>query len=143
MFKRTIKMNLKSIFSKVDKQQSLDLEEVVYLLKTKGSELDDLFNYADSFRKKYVGDDIYFRGIIEFSNYCKKNCSYCGIKGKNKTQKRYRLSDEEILSVCKKMEKNNQTTVVLQSGEDPYYNLDIENTSYNILNSVQCNQTYL
>ena len=58
---------------------------------------------------------------MEFSNFCVKNCYYCGIYSSNKKVKRYRIPDEEILDVCRDMEKSGQTTVVLQSGEDPFY----------------------
>ncbi len=84
-------------------------------------ETDYLYKQADLMRKEKMGDEIYLRGIVEFSNYCVKDCNYCGIRRSNKQVTRYRLTLEDILTVCKKMETVKQTTVVLQSGEDSYY----------------------
>ncbi|MBU0570520.1 MAG: hypothetical protein KJ995_03970, partial [Candidatus Omnitrophica bacterium] len=56
-----------------------------------------LYRKADSVREQYVGNDIYLRGIVEFSNYCGKNCNYCGIRGANAAVERYRMTQEEIV----------------------------------------------
>ena len=76
---------------------------------------------ADSVRKKYYGTDVYLRGLIEFTNYCKNDCFYCGIRSGNKTLDRYRLSEEEILSCCETGYTLGYRTFVLQGGEDPWY----------------------
>jgi biotin synthase len=114
-------MNINTIFSNIDENKLITLPEIIFLLNTQGQELDELYKKADKIRKENVGDEIFLRGIIEFSNYCKKDCNYCGIRKSNKNIFRYRLPDEEILDVCRSAEKANITTVVLQSGEDPYY----------------------
>lgn len=75
-------------------------------------------------RKKYYGDKVYIRGLIEFTNYCKNNCYYCGIRRGNPVVKRYRLSEEEILSCCDNGYGLGFRTFVLQGGEDPYYTDD-------------------
>lgn len=75
-------------------------------------------------RKKYYGDKVYIRGLIEFTNYCKNNCYYCGIRRGNPVVKRYRLSEEEILSCCENGYGLGFRTFVLQGGEDPYYTDD-------------------
>ena len=75
-------------------------------------------------RKKYYGDKVYIRGLIEFTNYCKNNCYYCGIRRGNPNVKRYRLSEEEILSCCENGYGLGFRTFVLQGGEDPFYTDD-------------------
>lgn len=85
----------------------------------------DLFAAADAIRKEYYGKKVFFRGLIEFSSYCKNNCYYCGINGRNKKAVRYRLSPKEILECCEKGYALGFRTFVLQSGEDLYYTDDI------------------
>lgn len=79
---------------------------------------------ADEVRRAYYGDVVFLRGLIEFSNYCKNNCFYCGIRAGNPTAERYRLSKEEILLCCEEGYRLGYRTFVLQSGEDPYYTDD-------------------
>ncbi len=67
------------------------------------------------------GKKIYFRGIIEFTNYCKNDCYYCGIRRSNKNVDRYRLTKEEILECCAEGYENGFRTFVLQGGEDGYF----------------------
>lgn len=76
---------------------------------------------AVKLRKQYYGDKVYTRGLIEFTNYCKNDCYYCGIRRGNSQAKRYRLSKEEILDCCEKGYALGFRTFVLQGGEDPYY----------------------
>ena len=75
-------------------------------------------------RHAAYGNRVFFRGLIEFTNYCKNDCYYCGIGRSNSQVHRYRLSDEEILSCCRTGEKLGYHSFVLQGGEDPYYNDD-------------------
>lgn len=70
---------------------------------------------------KKFGHKIYLRGIVEFSNYCKNDCLYCGIRRSNKNIQRYRLSDDEILECCAEGYELGYRTFVLQSGEDGAY----------------------
>lgn len=83
-----------------------------------------LFEVADRVRAKYVGDEVHLRGLIEFSNYCKQNCLYCGFRYDNKNVTRYRLSEEQIISFAKRASELEYKTVVLQSGEDSYYTIE-------------------
>lgn len=75
-------------------------------------------------RHKAYGNRIFFRGLIEFTNYCKNDCYYCGIGRSQSSVHRYRLSNEEILSCCRTGEKLGYHSFVLQGGEDPYYTDD-------------------
>jgi len=84
----------------------------------------ELFAAAVEQRRKYYGNRVFLRGLIEFSNYCKNNCFYCGIRGGNKKAVRYRLSQDEIMKCCANGYQLGFRTFVLQSGEDPYYTDD-------------------
>lgn len=83
-----------------------------------------LFQVADSVRKEYYGKDVYIRGLIELSNYCKNNCYYCGIRCGNSHVTRYRLTTEDILSCCTQGYELGFRTFVLQGGEDPSFSDD-------------------
>ncbi|RMD73892.1 MAG: [FeFe] hydrogenase H-cluster radical SAM maturase HydE [Lentisphaerae bacterium] len=90
-------------------------------LKFDGLNLKTLYHTADEVRKEYVGDEIFVRGIIEFSNYCRRNCNYCGIRAGNREVKRYRMTEQEIANLAHQGVHYGCTTVVLQSGEDPHF----------------------
>lgn len=87
-------------------------------------ERETLFNAALEQRRIYYGNRVFFRGLIEFSSYCKNDCFYCGIRRSNRNAQRYRLSKEEILECCAEGYRLGFRTFVLQSGEDPYYTDD-------------------
>ncbi|MBO4734075.1 MAG: [FeFe] hydrogenase H-cluster radical SAM maturase HydE [Clostridia bacterium] len=76
-------------------------------------------------RERVYGRDVYIRGLIEISNYCKNNCLYCGIRRENKKCDRYRLTEDEILACCKEGYALGFRTFVLQGGEDPYFTDDV------------------
>ena len=76
---------------------------------------------ADVVRRQHYGIYVYVRGLIEFTNYCKNNCYYCGIRAGNCKAQRYRLTKEEVLSCCAEGYELGLRTFVLQGGEDPYY----------------------
>lgn len=80
---------------------------------------------ADRLRKLYYGNKVFTRGLIEFTNYCKNNCFYCGIRKGNRNAQRYRLTEEEILECCRQGHALGYRTFVLQGGEDPYYTDDM------------------
>jgi len=85
----------------------------------------DLIKVADAVRREYYGDKVYLRGLIEFTNYCKNDCYYCGIRCGNRKANRYRLSKEEILTACKEGYELGYRTFVLQGGEDGHYTDEI------------------
>ena len=70
------------------------------------------------------GKDIYIRGLIEFTSYCKNDCHYCGLQKSNHRTDRYRLTEKEILDCCKVGYDLGFRTFVLQGGEDPYFTDD-------------------
>ena len=76
---------------------------------------------ACALRKRYWGDGVFLRGIIEFSNYCRQNCLYCGLRRDNAKLARYRLAPETIVAAAADIAALGIGTVVLQSGEDPQY----------------------
>jgi biotin synthase len=100
---------------------SLSKQEIVNLLLLNDEEeIMNLFRLADSIREKYVGNKVYLRAIIEFSNVCKNNCKYCGIRRDAKI-KRYRMKPDEIVRQAHYAADLGYGTVVLQSGEDAWY----------------------
>ncbi|MBP5218516.1 MAG: [FeFe] hydrogenase H-cluster radical SAM maturase HydE [Bacteroidales bacterium] len=76
---------------------------------------------ADKLRRERYGTDVYVRGLIEFTNHCRNNCRYCGIRAGNTSVRRYRLSEEEIISIADKGYGQGFRTIVLQGGEDPAF----------------------
>lgn len=112
------------MIDKLYKQHNLTDEEFLNVLQT--DEYDALlFEKADNVRRQIYGDSVYIRGLIEFTNYCKNNCFYCGIRNANKKAVRYRLSKEDILECCREGYGLGFRTFVLQGGEDDYYTDDI------------------
>lgn len=104
-------------------ERALTKAEVVELLELVGNReaTERLRQEADRLRRQYFGDKVYTRGLIEFTNYCKNDCYYCGIRHGNRNAVRYRLSREEILACCENGYELGFRTFVLQGGEDPYY----------------------
>ncbi len=91
------------------------------LLIENGSFNEPLARAADIRRRENYGDKVYIRGLIEFTNYCRNNCYYCGIRRDNKNAERYRLTKDEILLCCNEGYRLGFRTFVMQGGEDPYY----------------------
>lgn len=111
-----------TLIKKAKNTHNLSKEEIVALLKNNHIN-EDLFKAADEVRNKYLGDIVHLRGLIEFTNICKRNCMYCGLRRDNKNIKRYRLSEEEILDFSRKAVGYGYKTLVLQGGEDDYFTL--------------------
>ena len=91
------------------------------ILMESGEHEQELFDKADGVRRDHYGTDVYIRGLIEFTNYCKNNCYYCGIRRDNQSVERYRLGKDEILSCCKQGYELGFRTFVLQGGEDAFF----------------------
>lgn len=107
---------MKTLIDKAKKTQYLTHSELCEILSN--SKLDnDLFSTADYIRHSFVGDEIYLRALIEFSNICKNNCLYCGLRKENSNIERYTLTKNEILASAQKAISYGFKTIVLQSGE--------------------------
>ena len=101
----------------------LSKEEIVRRLKDDAGQK-ELLKEADKVRHDNVGDEVHLRGLIEFSNICRNNCMYCGIRRDNKQLQRYRMSEEELIETARRGAELGFKTIVMQSGEDMYYNTD-------------------
>lgn len=116
---------MKDIILKLEKEHFLRDEEFRLLLEDESGETSKLLTErADKVRRKVYGTDIYLRGLIEFTNYCKNDCYYCGIRRSNSEAERYRLTDEQIFDCCKIGYELGFRTFVLQGGEDGYFTDD-------------------
>ena len=82
---------------------------------------EELFEAARKVREEIYGKDVYLRGLVELTNYCKNDCYYCGIRKSNKNAERYRLTKEQIMNCCANAHELGFRTFVIQGGEDPYY----------------------
>lgn len=106
---------------------SLEKEEYVKLLEacvcpqTGAAIREELAAEAAAIRERWYGNKVYTRGLIEYTNYCKNNCYYCGIRAGNTNVQRYRLTKEEIMDCCANGYELGFRTFVLQGGEDPYF----------------------
>lgn len=107
----------------VRKHRLADRKEYRALLESleEPTALEYLTAEAVKLRKKYYGEKVYVRGLIEFTNYCRNGCHYCGINRENRRVIRYRLTKEEILKCCENGWHMGFRTFVLQGGEDPWF----------------------
>lgn len=116
---------MKELIDKLRRQTFLTKEEYMTLIDSRTPALAEyLFEQARAVRHQHYGHDVYVRGLIEFTNYCKNDCYYCGIRCSNRQAQRYRLTEEEILSCCESGYALGFRTFVLQGGEDPYFTAD-------------------
>lgn len=125
--------NAERLVEQLEQNRKLELQEYQTLLETRFLGMSDveqkafdtfLFKRAVQTARQQFQNRIYIRGLIEFTNYCKNNCYYCGIRRDNKNADRYRLTAEEILLCCQEGYKLGYRTFVLQGGEDGYYTDD-------------------
>ncbi len=118
-------MNTITLIEKLWQDTVLAKEEYVYLIRNCSMEDRELLAArANEVRQSYYGKDVYVRGLIEFTNYCRNNCYYCGIRAENKNADRYRLSAEEILECVEEGYTLGFRTFVLQGGEDFSYSTE-------------------
>lgn len=117
---------MKKLIDKLEKNHILLKTEFIELIDRRTSEISEyLFEKAREVRHKYYDNDVYIRGLIEFTNYCKNDCFYCGIRRNNRNASRYRLTKEQILECCKTGYELGFRTYVLQGGEDPFFTDEI------------------
>ena len=113
---------MKLLIDKLSQKSILSKEEWIFLIANRD---DEIIAYtcekARQVAAQHYGNKVFARGLIEFTNYCKNNCFYCGIRAGNKKTTRYRLTKEEILTCCKIGNELGFRTFVLQGGEDPYF----------------------
>jgi biotin synthase len=113
---------MNELIEKLEKERRLSEDEFARLIDGRNEALAaSLAEKAVKARKAHYGNSVYVRGLIEFTNYCKNNCLYCGIRAGNKNAQRYRLTEEEILSCCEVGYNTGYRTFVLQGGEDVHY----------------------
>lgn len=111
---------------KILNQESFTREEIIFLLKLQKDEQKNLlFEKANQVRIKYVGNKVHLRGVIEFSNYCSQHCLYCGLREDNFSLNRYRMHVDEIIDAAKNIYLQGIKTVILQSGEDNFFDTDL------------------
>lgn len=111
-----------ALADRLERERSLPLAGYEALLRARSEPLAAcLAEKADRARRAVYGNRIFTRGLIEFSNHCKNDCLYCGLRRSNRACERYRLTEEEILGCCAEGERLGFRTFVLQSGEDPYF----------------------
>jgi biotin synthase len=121
----SISKSAENLIGKAQDGQDLNRKEIIQLLSLPAKYSPELFSAADKMRKEQVGDEIFLRGIIEFSNHCERNCLYCGLRKGNASLSRYRMSEDEIIATAEQIKNTGVSTVVLQSGEDSFYSQDI------------------
>ena len=100
---------------------SLNRNEIITLLSDEENQ-SQLFKRADDIRRRHVGDDVHLRGLIEFSNICRNDCMYCGIRRHNKKVCRYRMEPEELVETARKAAAMGFKTVVMPVS---YTHLDV------------------
>ncbi len=112
------------LLNKLYEENRLNKDEIVYIItNVDAAGRKSLYELARMKQREYYDDQVYLRGLIEFSNICRKNCLYCGIRRSNKVVERYRLKKSEIVQCCEDGYQLGYRTFVLQSGEDGYYNI--------------------
>lgn len=112
------------LVQKLFETRDLSDEELRFLIENNESD-ERLFALSDKKRREIYGDEVYLRGLIEFTNICKNDCLYCGIRRSNKNITRYRMSRQQILKCCELGHALGYRTFVLQGGEDSFYTDDI------------------
>ncbi len=113
---------IRLLIDRLAKDGTLSRNEFLALLEGRTTEATQyVFERARAVRHAVYGHDVYMRGLIEFTNYCRNDCYYCGIRKSNRQAERYRLTQEQILDCCAAGYELGFRTFVLQGGEDPYY----------------------
>ncbi len=127
-----------AVLEKAASERQLSKEEIAVLLNAKpGEQQQQLFALADKVREHYHGNAVHLRGIIEFSNYCRNDCHYCGLRRSNKNIARYRMTVSQVVSAAAHAISLGFNTIVLQSGEDPQYDVDTLCTMVSEIKSIK------
>ena len=116
---------IKSTINKVKQSRNISLEQLKLLLETNDDEsIRFMREEAVKVCQKTYGNQVFIRGLIEFTNFCKNDCYYCGIRRSNSHADRYRLTKEQMLDCCANGYELGFRTFVLQGGEDGYFTDD-------------------
>jgi len=117
---------MRELIHQLFETSNIDKDNLIHLIDHMSEENRTyLFSCALEKKQLHYGDTVYMRGLIEFTNYCKQNCRYCGIRSGNTAVTRYRLDKHTILDCCMQGYQLGYRTFVLQGGEDPFYNDDV------------------
>jgi len=110
-------------------REKMEREDLILLLNAEGEDKQLLFKRATEVKLKEIGNKVHFRGLVEFSNICGKDCYYCGIRKSNHEAQRYNVTDEQILDAARFAHANNYGSFVMQAGEleSPAFTTRIEN----------------
>lgn len=115
-------MNNKELIIELKENRILGKDDFKQLLTTLAKDEEEfLYETARKVREDIYGKDVYIRGLIEFTNYCRNDCAYCGIRASNKNALRYRLTKEEIMECAALGHELGFRTFVMQGGEDMYF----------------------
>ena len=120
-----VEEKLKRITGKLIREHSLEEEEYRYLIDHREEVRDRLAREARRVTEQIYGDEIFVRGLIEFTNICRNDCLYCGIRNSNENVERYRLTEKQILDCCAEGYELGYRTFVLQGGEDGYFSDEV------------------
>ena len=113
---------MRSLIEKLSRDHDLSDAEFLDLISNLSEEdASYLYESARAVQREIYGTDVFLRGLIEFTNYCRNDCLYCGIRRSNPNAERYRLTDDQILQCCEQGYSLGFRTFVLQGGEDPYF----------------------
>lgn len=118
------KAGFKSLIDEIAGKHNIEksqLETILNMSDDESENIDYLYHKARTVADGIYGKAVYVRGLIEFTNYCRNDCLYCGIRRSNGEAQRYRLTEEQILECCKTGHELGFRTFVLQGGEDPYF----------------------
>lgn len=116
---------MRGLIDELRANRTLSDKDMLYLIENRNTEISEyLFKNAVEVQNSIYGKKVFVRGLIEFTNYCKNDCKYCGIRCSNTKAQRYRLSKEDILECCEEGYKLGFRTFVMQGGEDCFYTDD-------------------
>jgi biotin synthase len=117
-------------------QENWSRNDLKTLLQASGELQHHLWQKAVEVRRKYVGDDVLLRGVVEISNYCQKQCDFCAIRAKNKKLKRFRLEPNEIFTIMKQVKADGIKVAFLQGGQEPHCDRIVEKVIPRIRNEL-------
>jgi biotin synthase len=104
-------------FAEILTKENFSKLDLVSMLNAQGANKKLLYKKSKEITDRFVGNKVYLRGLIEYSNVCIKDCYYCGIRKSNKNQQRYTISDKEVLESAAYAIINNYGSIVIQAGE--------------------------